>query len=158
MVNKLIGLGVLLIVLLAGCAVTAAVLRPTADTAVTRLVDSATAPDPLADAIKVYTTVGGGDGRSWAAIALTFVVLTAIGSTLAYLYLRPRYFREKRLLKREDKRRGMIGGERPSSSPQSWVLPQIPQAQQPPALPRMSNLPALPEETGDDGNGRNWLN
>lgn len=144
MMNKLIALGGILILLLGGCAVVTAVLRPTADNAVNQIVDHAFNDDPLNDAVKVYETIGGGNGRTWAPIALTLIVVLVGGGVLAYLKFAPEHAKQKRHLLREQKR-----GLRPSASPRSWVVPQAP------ALPRAEELPLLPDHTGDSNN---WVN
>jgi len=149
MMNKLIALGALLLLFLGSCAVATAVLSPTVDSVALNLVDHATQADPLGDAMKVYETVGGGNGRTWAPIALTLIVVAVIGSVLAYLKLKPERDKQARHLLREQKRG--LGGQRPST-PRSWVVPTAP------TLPRVDELPMLPDGN-DDGNGRsNWLN
>jgi len=147
MVNKLIGLGLLLVVILGSCAVSAAVMRPTVDTAVTQIIENEYEQQPLEDAILVYTTIRGGNSRGWMAFAGFLVVCVGVGAYLVFLRLKPEYLKRQVSLLREMRR-----GNKPEQGqgPRSWVVPQSP------TLPRVEDAPMLTDGTEDRRN--TWVN
>lgn len=148
MVNKLIALGLLLMVGLGSCAVMSAVMRPTVDTVANRVIDEHYKDDPLDDAIRVYTTVRDGNSRGWMAFALFLVAGSGVLAYLFFLRLQPDYLKRKISLLRE-LRRGKQHDR--NQSPRSWVV------QPPPTLPRVDEVPMLTDGRDEDGRNR-WVN
>lgn len=127
-----IGLALLLIALaLGGCGITSLILRPTIDTSAQAVVNHITAPDPLADVLAVREQADG--GRTWATVGLTLVGLVVIGGGLAWVYLKPKMDKQRRLLLNARRR-----GNQPAQRPLSRVLPQA----------NLSDLPQLPRVSG----------
>lgn len=144
MMNKLIALGLLLMIGLGSCAIVAAVMRPTVDTVANRVVDEHYEENPLDDAMRVYHTVSEGNSRGWMAFALFLVVVGGVLAYLVFLRLKPEYLKRKISLMREA-RKVSSAGQR------SWVV------QQPPTLPRVSEAPMLTDGREEDGRNR-WVN
>lgn len=101
--NKLTLFLLLIVLFVVGCAVTAVTFRPTVDTTTQTLVNHITQPDPLGDVMAVRQEAGQ-SGKVWATVGMVLAGLVVIGGVVAYLYLKPRMDKQKRLLLRAQRR------------------------------------------------------